>query len=156
VGTMGVVMRKGLGQCGSMNLVLALCAVVVVAAAFDSSAGAAGAPTKDAQTIACPAAPNGWNSPPVVKTLATPESVPAAAAEEHFATGGNLVSVQCTYHDTVTKQVTVDVSYALPADANPFADFDVGCGNGSMSWNTAYRVYRVSSLDQWAIATLAD
>jgi hypothetical protein len=131
-------------------------ACVCVASALGPAASVAASPVKDPNTIGCPAAPAGWTDPPVVKTLATPQSVPQATAEEHFATGGNLVSVNCTYHATSDKPLTVTVSYALPADVNPVNDFYWGCGNLGMKWDESYRVYRVSSLTQWASATFVD
>ena len=120
------------------------------------AAGVSATPVRDPAGVACPAAPMSWNDPPVLKTLSTPETVPEPAAEEHWATGGNVVSVNCTYRDTPDKSVTVEVSFALPTDANPFADFDVGCGRGGTNWETTYRSYGAASVTEWAIATFAD
>jgi hypothetical protein len=127
-----------------------VCAVVACAPA------AAATPVRDPNTIECPGAPAGWSEPPVLKTLATPQSVPQASAEEHFATGGNLVTVGCTYHATSARPLTVTVSYALPTDVNPFNDSYWGCGRPGMKWDDSYRVYRVSSVNQWASASFND
>jgi hypothetical protein len=118
--------------------------------------GGAATPIKDPATIACPGAPSGWASQPVIKSLATPQSVPEPAAEEHLATGGNLVIVSCTYAASPVKQITVAVSYTLPTDLNPNDDFYWGCGTGANAWNDTDRVFRVASIDQWANADFAD
>ena len=110
----------------------------------------------DPNTIACPSAPDGWKALPVRKTIATPQSVPEAAAEEHMATGGNLVTVSCTYYASPVRQVTARVSYALPTDINPVNDFYWGCGTGDQPWDTSYRVYRVPSSSQWALGMFDD
>ncbi len=111
---------------------------------------------KDPNAIACPAAPAGWDKLPVRKDVATPQSVPEPDAEEHFATGGNQVTVSCTYFASLVKQVTLRVSYALPTDINPVTDFYWGCGTGELPWNDSERVYRVVSVEQWANASLID
>jgi hypothetical protein len=48
------------------------------------------------------------------------------------------------------------VSYALPSDPNPNADFYFGCGNGDVEWTSTARTARVSSPDQWAYAGFTD
>jgi hypothetical protein len=111
---------------------------------------------KDPATIACPTPPSGWDALPPKKSLATPQSVPEPDAEEHFATGGNLVNVTCTYYASTNTHVDVTVSYALPSDVNPVNDFYWGCGTGTLKWNASDRVYRVTSVSQWANATLVD
>lgn len=119
-------------------------------------AGLAAHSVNDPSTIACPAAPAGWAREPVRKNVASPQSVPEPAAEEHMATGGNLVTVSCTYFASLVKQVTVRVSYALPTDINPVNDFYWGCGGGTQKWDTSYRVFRVPSDAQWASASFDD
>ncbi len=111
---------------------------------------------KDPATIACPAAPSGWKNSPVVKSLATPQSVPEPDAEEHLATGGNLVSVACTYFASNIRQATIKVSFALPTDINPVNDFYWGCSSGGTKWNDSDRVYTVLSPHQWAMALFVD
>jgi hypothetical protein len=144
-------------QTVSRNL-WSLVAVAFATAVFFVPAGQAATPSpvKDPNLIACPSAPSGWTYAPVRKTLATPESVPEPDAEEHLATGGNLVTVACTYWATDIRQVTVRVTYDLPTDINPINDFYVGCGNGNLKWNSDYRVYRVASDQQWANAFFDD
>jgi hypothetical protein len=136
-------------------MTLTALALVGMSATLGAPAGLAGTPIKDPSSIACPKAPSGWARPPVTKRVATPESVPLPTAEEHLATGGNVDTVECLYHQSV-KQVSVSVSYALQTDPNPVNDFDLGCGHGALAWTGTYRTYRVSSLTQWAIATLVD
>jgi hypothetical protein len=126
--------------------------LVAVAAPFASARTS----VKDPNAIACPAAPAGWDSSPVRKDVATPQSVPEPDAEEHFATGGNQVTVSCTYFASLVEQVTLRVSYALPTDINPVSDFYWGCGTGGLPWNDSERVYRVVSVQQWANASLID
>src|SRR5262245_9926852 len=132
-----------------------LAAAGVASILANSSAGAAG-PMKDPATMPCPTPPSGWDALPPKKSLATPQSVPEPDAEEHFATGGNLVNVTCTYYAATNTHVDVTVSYALPSDINPVNDFYWGCGTGALRWNMSDRVYRVPSVNQWANATLVD
>ena len=140
---------------GLFPIVVSLIAAVILCATLAAASMAAHA-VKDPATIACPAAPAGWTHSPVIKDLATPQSVPEPAAEEHLATGGNLVSVSCTYFATDIRQATIKVSYALPTDINPVNDFYFGCSSGGLNWNSTYRVYRVLSPDQWAMALFTD
>jgi hypothetical protein len=143
----------------SPRRVVLLASVLAAAAAASILAGGSAAsadPMKDPATIACPTPPAGWDALPPKKSLATPQSVPEPDAEEHFATGGNLVSVTCTYYASTNTHVDVTVSYALPSDANPINDFYWGCGTGTLKWNASDRVYRVPSVSQWANATLVD
>jgi len=120
--------------------------------------GAAGPVQKGPDAIACPAAPQGWNHPAVAKTVSTPQTTSGGYGSnyEQVAGGGNAVTVTCEYHNTSVKQVYVAVSFALPSDLNPLNDFDLGCSRGDVNWNSSDRVYRVSSPDQWALATLVD
>lgn len=138
-------------------------ALLVVAAAVSllvliapPGGGAAPPSLKNPNGIACPSAPSGWNTPPPSKKLLTPESIPAPSELEHWAQGGNMVTATCTYHHSPAKAVSVILSYALPTDPNPYADFDLGCGTGGAPWDTSNRVYRVASVQEWAIATLDD
>ncbi len=135
---------------------LAACAAAVAFVAAPTGRAA----SNDPNDINCPAAPSGWSASAVTKHVVTPQSVPNAqdpnTDNETYAQGGNAVSVSCTYRHSAAKLVSVTVSYALPADANPASDFELGCGTGSVSWNGSTRVYRASSLREWAIATLDD
>jgi hypothetical protein len=132
--------------------------VALAAFAPLGTAAADGKTAANPATIACPPAPAGWNKPPVTKTVILPTTTRDGygGGYEQVAAGGNSGSITCAYHKTAAKQVAVAVSFALPTDPNPFNDFDFGCGNGSAPWTSAYRVYRVASHDQWALATLTD
>jgi hypothetical protein len=147
-------MRPALVQRHQARFWLGIGALVLVAVA--APAASARSSVKDPNSIACPAAPAGWDSSPVRKDVATPQSVPEPAAEEHLATGGNQVTISCTYFASLVKQVTLRVSYALPTDINPVTDFYFGCGGGGLPWNDSDRVYRVPALEQWANASLID
>jgi len=108
-------------------------------------------------TIGCPAAPSGWNDPAVTKIIAAPESVPPPDPNpaERQALGGNQATVSCVYHGK-NGDVTVAVSFALPADMNPVSDFDEGCGQGNVAWDDTNRVFSVGSDTHWAIASMSD
>ena len=143
-----------------MGLVALLCAAVfALPPVAASGAGSAAQVAKDPNSIGCPNAPSGWGAPAVSKIVATPQSVPDVREGldgEFNAQGGNAVTVSCIYHNTSTKTVYVTVSFALPSDMNPVSDFDLGCGNGAVPWDNSNRVYRLSSPEQWALATLID
>ncbi len=133
-------------------------AVVAVPAFFVVNGGASTLP-KDPNAINCPSAPSGWDSAAVTKIVATPQSVPDSREGldgELQAQGGNIVTVSCVYRESAAKNIYVTVSYALPTDPNPFSDFDLGCGTGAVNWDAANRVFRISSLEQWALASLID
>jgi len=140
--------------------VAALSAALGAATVATNATAASPVVEKNPNTIRCPAPPPGWSDPAITKNVITPESVPNALDADNGgeleAQGGNAVTVQCNYHHTRSEQVAVIVSYALPTDPNPFADFDFGCGKGSVTWLASYRAYRVASSSQWALATLDD
>jgi len=131
----------------------ALCVVAGVAPTLAFATAA----KKTPDAIACPSAPAGWDRPPVAKTVSSPQTTENGygGGYEQVAAGGNAATVTCAYHQSA-KQVYVAVSFALQSDPNPLNDFDLGCSRGDARWNAADRVYRVSSRDQWALATLVD
>jgi len=131
-----------------------LCVVAGAVPTLAFATAAKGSP----DAIACPSAPAGWGHPPVTKTVSAPQTTENGygGGYEQVAAGGNAATVTCAYHTPTSKQVYVAVSFALPTDPNPNNDFDLGCSRGDASWNAADRVYRVSSPDQWALATLVD
>ncbi len=139
---------------------LTSCAALVGLVLVAAAGAAAPAATKDPNSIGCPAPPSGWDSPAVSKSVITPDTVPDALDPDNGgeleAEGGNAATVSCSYHHTAATAVDVVVSYALPVDPNPFADFDFGCGTGAVSWSASTRVFRVSSPKEWALATLDD
>jgi hypothetical protein len=138
-------------------------ALSITAVGLSAGAAVAAAPafsshtTKTPDAIACPSAPAGWSHPPVTRIVTTPQSTNNGYNNgyEQVAAGGNSATVTCQYHRS-TKQVYVAVSFALPTDANPLNDFDLGCSRGDARWDAGNRVYRVSSAQQWALATLVD
>jgi hypothetical protein len=106
---------------------------------------------KDPNAIPCPGPPSGWSALPVVKNVRTPTTV-STALPESYTSGGNLVSITCTYFASEGNRTNVVVNYALPTDPNPAADFNLGCGKGDAPWSPDYRVSRVASIEQWAYA----
>jgi len=139
----------------SVNALSRSALVVGIAAALVPAVAAASTARKGPDAIACPPAPQGWS---VTKAVLTPQTTANGYGGnyEQVAAGGNVATVTCSYRKSAAKQLDVAVSFALPSDPNPFSDFDLGCGKGDVGWNRANRVYRVSSLDQWALATLVD
>jgi hypothetical protein len=129
--------------------------VVGIAALLVPAVAAARPAAKGPDAIVCPAAPQGWS---VTKSVLTPQTTADGYGGnyEQVGAGGNAATVTCSYRKSASTQVYVAVSFALPSDPNPLNDFDLGCSRGDVGWNRTDRVYRVSSHDQWALATLVD
>jgi hypothetical protein len=70
--------------------------------------------------------------------------------------GLQQVAVNCNYVRAGGKHIEVTVTYALPTDLNPNADFYFGCGNGDGAWTPVDRKVYVASRTQWAFATFND
>lgn len=105
---------------------------------------------KDPRNIECPPAPGGWKP-----AAAEPKTVWDAKTSARFA-GLQQVAVNCNYDTTTGKHIEVTVTYALPTDLNPNADFYFGCGNGNTAWTSTQRKFYVASGGQWAFATFGD
>ena len=137
---------------GPRNTLVAL-VCVVLGVAFLPGTASAGAPIRDPNEIACPAAPAGWTNPPGTgKTVQTPE------LNQNIATLGasDQTEVTCDYFNLPAEHVIVVVSYAVPDDISPQSDFYWGCRSGGTPWDDTTRVYRVMSPDQWAVAAFSD
>jgi len=146
-------------RAAGLAVATALGALGAAAATLGLASGAAAQHVaKNPEAIQCPAPPAGWSKPPVVRNVSTPQTTKNGYGGnyEQVAAGGNSATVTCAYHDTASKQVYVEVSFALPTDPNPFHDFALGCGKGDAPWSAAYRTYRVSSPRQWALAVFVD
>ncbi len=124
---------------------------LLVACALVAPAGGRADSVKDPNAIPCPGPPAGWSALPVVKNVRTPTTV-STALPESYMSGGNLVSITCTYFASEGNRTNVVVNYALPTDPNPAADFNYGCGKGDAPWSAEYSVLRVASIEQWAYA----
>jgi hypothetical protein len=143
---------------GARALLSSLLCVTMLGIAFAPIASGAEAghlAGSDPAAIGCPGAPADWNRPGPVKSVLAPDTVPENSWEQK-AFGGDAVSVTCAYSDKRGVRVSVMVSYALPSDPNPNADFYFGCGNGDVAWTSTARMARVSSPDEWAYAGFTD
>jgi hypothetical protein len=107
--------------------------------------------TKDPSTIACPAAPSGWFLP-----AGGGGKQVADAQTDVRLRPSDAVTVNCNYYTSGGKHILVYVQYALPTDPNPINDFYYGCSSSGTKWNDTDRVFRLTSVDQWAVAAFYD
>ena len=131
--------------------VLTGAAVMGLLSARLPEASQASAPTiKDPSALKCPPAPNKWATPRTGGTMLQDSQTTPRLGPSY------QVILQCRYVDRHERFILIELSYTMPTDPNPNADFDLGCDAGNTAWNNKDRVFRVASSDQWAIASFYD
>jgi hypothetical protein len=96
--------------------------------------------------VGCPAAPSGWTAAPQNPDVQGPAQSPGTDNE----------SVTCVYVNGKGLTISVRASFALPIDANPFSDFNYGCGSPSIAWNDSTREYLLTSTNRWSYVVFQD
>lgn len=123
---------------------------------FSASASAARVQSSDTPASPnCPSPPAGWKEPPGADSQGNSLAKVVIASGNPDGTGGDRTEIACNYYSDA-RRVSITVTYALPTDPNPVADFYFGCSKALTAWTATRRMFVAISVNRWAVVAFSD